>query len=110
VVMAFDPETDDPDLLRTAVLLLRTVALAATTRRGAEHIATAEEKLTEAVTQLENLDEVKIVGSIQKNAGKIESTCTGMNLSIQRLLTDALAALTEAASDTQSDPSADAVA
>lgn len=111
VVMAFDPETDDPDLLRTAVLLLRTVALAATTRRGAEHIATAEEKLTEAITQLENLDEVKkIAGSIQKNAGKIESTCTGMNSSIQRLLADALAALTEAAPDSQDDPATDTVA
>jgi hypothetical protein len=108
VVMAFDPEADDPDLLRTAVLLLRTVALAATTRRGAEHIATAEEKLTEAATQLENLDEVKkIAGSIQKNAVKIESTCTGMNASIQRLLADALAALTEAAPNAQDDPAAD---
>lgn len=111
VVMAFDPETDDPDLLRTAVLLLRTVALAATTRRGAEHIATAEEKLTEAITQLENLDEVKkIAGSIQKNAGKIESTCTGMNSSIQRLLADALAALTEAAPDSQHEPATNTVA
>jgi hypothetical protein len=89
VVMAFDPETDDPNLLRTAVLLLRTVALAATTRRGADHIASAEEKITEAVTQLEKLEEIKkIAGSIQKNAGKVESTCTGMNSSIQRLLTE----------------------
>jgi hypothetical protein len=86
-------------------------ALAATTRRGAEHIATAEEKIAEAVTQLENLDEVKkIAGSIQKNAGKIESTCTGMNSSIQRLLADALAALTEAAPDAQDDPATDTVA
>lgn len=111
VVMAFDPESDDPDQLRTAVLLLRTVALAATTRRGAEHIATAEEKLTEAMAQLENLDEVKkIAGSIQKNAGKIESTCTGMNSRIQRLLADALAALTEAAPDAQDERAADSVA
>jgi len=89
VVMAFDPETDDPNLLRTAVLLLRTVALAATTRRGADHIASAEEKITEAVTQLEKLEEIKkVAGSIQKNAGKVESTCTGMNSSIQRLLTE----------------------
>jgi hypothetical protein len=111
VVMAFDPETDDPDLLRTAVLLLRTVALATTTRRGAEHIATAEEKIAEPVTQLEKIDEVKkIAGSIQKHAGKIEFTCTGMNSTIQRLLADALAALTEAAPDAQTDPSADTVA
>ncbi len=90
MVLAFDPATDDPDLLRTVILLLRTAALAATTRRGGDQFATAEEKIAEAVAQLENLDEVKkIAGSIQKNAGKIENTCTGINSSIQRLLAEA---------------------
>ncbi|WP_006246062.1 hypothetical protein [Mycolicibacterium tusciae] len=111
VVLAFDPEADDPGLLRTAVLLLRTVALATVTRRGADHIATAEEKIAEAVAQLGTLDDVKkTAGSIQKNAIKIDTACTGINSGIQRLLADALAALTEAATDAPADPSSGAVA
>lgn len=107
VVVAFDPENDDPDLLRTAVMLLRTVALATVTRRGADQIATAEEKIAEAVAQLEKLDEVKkTAGSIQKHATKIETSCTTISSGIQRLLADALAALTEASGDSSQDPSA----
>ena len=77
IVLAFDPTTDDPDLVRTVIMLLRTAALAASTRRGADQLETAEEKITEAVAQLEKLDDVKkTAGSIQKNALKIESACT----------------------------------
>lgn len=52
IVLAFDPGSDDPELVRTIVMLLRTGALAAATRKGAHQIATAEEKITEAVDQL----------------------------------------------------------
>lgn len=108
IVLAFDPTADDPDLVRSVVMLLRTAALAAVTRRGAVQLATAEEKITEAVAQLEKIDHMKkVAGSIQKNALKIESTCTGINSSIQRLLADALAALTEAGAEA---PPTDAVA
>jgi signal transduction histidine kinase len=100
IVMAFDPEHDDPDLLRTVVMLLRTSAIAATRRQGEHQIATAEEKIGQAIDQLGKIDEVKkTAGSIQKNATKIESACTGISAGIQRLLTDALAALTEAGSE-----------
>lgn len=44
VVMAFDPENDDPDLLRTVVLLLRTTAVIASARKGVHQIARAEER------------------------------------------------------------------
>jgi len=98
IVLAFDPAHDDPDLLRTVVMLLRASALATATRKGAHQIATAEEKITEAVVQLAKIDEVKkTAGSIQQNATKIESACTAINSGIQRLLTDALAALTDVA-------------
>lgn len=97
IVLAFDPDSDDPELVRTAVMLLRTAAIAAATRRGAHQIATAEEKIAEAIAQLEKLDEVKkTASSIQKNATKIETTCSGINSGIQRLLGDALAALIDA--------------
>lgn len=107
IVLAFDPAVDDPALLRTVVMLLRAAALASSTRRGVEEIATAEEKITEAIAQLEKLDDVKKnASSIHKNATKIESACTAINASIQRLLADALAALAEGVADSPDNPTA----
>jgi len=107
IVLAFNPESDDPALLRTVVMVLRASAIAASSRRGAEEIATAEERITEAIAQLAKIDQVKkLASSIQKNATKIENDCTGITAGIQRLLTDALAALTEVPGDQAHDPSA----
>jgi len=94
VVMAFDPGQDDPELLRTVVMLLRTVAIAASTRTGATEMATAEEKISEALAQLAKIDGVKkLAGSIQNSAVKIDSECTGLSSGIRRLLDQAMAAL-----------------
>ena len=94
VVMAFDPDTEDPELLRTVVMLLRTVAIAASARTGAAEIATAEEKIADALVQLEKIDTIKTAANtIQKNATKIDSESTGIRTAIQRLLDQALAAL-----------------
>ncbi|MCV7202050.1 Fis family transcriptional regulator [Mycolicibacterium peregrinum] len=100
IVLTYDPQSGDPALLRTVVMLLRASALAASSRRGAEEISTAEEKITEAIAQLDRIDKVKkLASSIQKNANKIENDCTGINAAIQRLLADALAALSEVPDD-----------
>ncbi|MHA7650470.1 Fis family transcriptional regulator [Mycobacterium sp. ML4] len=108
IVLAFDPGSDDPELVRTVVMLLRTAALAATTRRGAHQIATAEEKITQAIAQLNTLDDVKKAAcSIQKSATKIETSCTGITSGIQRVLTDALSALTDAKGDAEADAAED---
>lgn len=94
IVMAFDPDTDDADLLRTVVLLLRTSALAATTRSGTQQIAAAEEKITAALDELGKIDEIKkTAGTIHKSAQKIDSSCTTLSAGIQRLLSEAVAAL-----------------
>lgn len=99
VVIALNPDTDDPELLRTTVMLLRTVAITASARTGAEELHTAEEKIGEAVAQLTKIDSVKkLAGSIQQNAAKIESSCTGVSITIQRLLDEALTALAGAQS------------
>ena len=72
---------------------------------------TAEEKITEAVTQLRRIDEVKkSAGAIQKSALKMETACTGISSSIERLLSDALVALNEARADSADDDASDAVA
>lgn len=98
IVMALDPDTDNPELLRTAVLLLRTAAIAATARTGATELATAEEKILEALTQLETLDAVrKTAGQIQTNATKIDAQCAKIDEGIQRHLKQALDALAGAA-------------
>lgn len=94
VVMAFDPQIDDPDLLRTVVMLVRTVAITASVRKGAEQIATAEEKINEAMAQLAKIDSVKkLAGAIQKNATKIDGECTSLGAGVRRLLDQALDAL-----------------
>ena len=99
VIIAFDPGQDDPEVLRTVTLLLRTVAIAATARTGAAEIDTAEEKIAEAIEQLDRIDTIKkTAGSIQKGAAKIESECTAVSTSIHRLLDEALVALAGSAS------------
>jgi vacuolar-type H+-ATPase subunit E/Vma4 len=93
VVLAFDPAEDDPEVLRTVVMLLRTVAIAASIRTGDSEISTAEEVIGQAVAQLSKADVRKLAGSIQKNATKIDSECITLNTGIQRLLGEAVAAL-----------------
>ncbi len=106
VVIALNPDTDDPELLRTAVMLLRTVAIATSARAGTEELQTAEEKIGEALAQLNKIDAVKkLAGSIQQNAAKIDSGCSTIGITIHRLLDEALTALAgaqrAAASDTE---------
>jgi len=85
VVMAFDPDQDDAEILRTVTLLLRTVAISACVRTGDAEIDTAEEKITEAIEQLTKIDVIKkTAGSIQKGAAKIESECTSISTGIHR--------------------------
>ncbi len=94
VVVAFDPDVDDAEVLRTVTLLLRTVAIAASARTGEAEIDTAEEKISQAIAHLEKIDVIKkTAGSIQKGATKIESECTSITTSIRRLLDQALVSL-----------------
>lgn len=94
LVLAFDPDNDDPDLLRTVVMLLRTTAIATASRKGVHQVTTAEEKIAEALNHLEKVDSVKkLSATIQKSATKIDSECTALNSTVRRLLDDALVAL-----------------
>ncbi|MFC7358877.1 Fis family transcriptional regulator [Nocardioides astragali] len=106
IVLAFDPSQDDAEVFRTVILLLRTVAIAASIRMGEAEIDTAEEKIGEAVAQLDRIDVIKkTAGSIQKGATKIESECTAITTSIRRLLDQALISLAgSAAGDELANP------
>ncbi|MGW5572364.1 Fis family transcriptional regulator [Nocardia thailandica] len=97
IVLAFDPDTDDPDLLRIVVQLLRTSAMAANSRSDTDQIITAEEKINEAIVMLGNMDTIKkSASSIYKHAHTIEKQCDTVRSGIDRLLTAALDALTAA--------------
>jgi len=94
LVLAFDPDHDGSDLLRTVVMLLRTTAITTASRKGVHQVATAEEKIAEALNQLVKIDSVKkLSATIQKSAIKIDSECTALNSAVRRLLDEALVAL-----------------
>lgn len=95
IVLAFDPESDDPDLLRTVVQLLRLSAMAANSRQDAGEIATAQEKIAEAITLLCRIDEIKrLAGLVTANATKIDKESDTIRMSLDRLLGQAQRALT----------------
>ena len=94
IIMAFDPEQDDYELLRTVVMLLRAAARASLSRSGDTQAAIADERIREAIEQLEKIDAIKkSTGLIIKHAETVESTCDGINSAIRRLLGHALDAL-----------------
>ncbi len=94
VVMAYDPQTDSPDLLRTAVLLLRTSALAAATRVSRPEIDLVAEKIEAACEQLSQMDVIKkAASSIGKKTTEIETECDKVSTTIRRILTEAQTAI-----------------
>ena len=94
LVLAFDPDNDAPEILHTVVMLLRTTAIATASRKGVHQVATAEEKIAEALNHLMKIDSVKMLSAtIQKSATKIDGECTALNSAVRRLLDEALAAL-----------------
>jgi len=97
IVMAFDPEMDDPDLLRTVVMLLRTAAAAAASRADAQELATVEEKLVDALDCLAKVDDLRTIsGRIGKDAEKIGLQASSAATTIRRLLTEAQTSLSGA--------------
>lgn len=94
LVLAYDPDNDETDLLRTVVMLLRTTALATASRKGVHQVATAEEKITEALGHLVKIDSIKrLSATIQKSAIKVDSECISLDSTIRRLLDEAAVAL-----------------
>lgn len=104
IVLAFDPNTDDPDLLRTVVQLLRVATVSASTRHDREELHTADEKIREAIAMLTKIDDIKKTAStIRSNADKIERESGSARSALARLLSEAQSALSVAARDAVSD-------
>ena len=94
VIVAFDPLNDDADLLRTVVQLVRTAAIAASSRRDVEGLETAEESIRAAVDLLEGINRIrKASGSVRKSADSIDKECNTVQSGISRHLGVALDAL-----------------
>ncbi len=101
IVMAFDPATDDPELLRTVVQLLRISALTASNRGDRDGVHTADEKITEALNMLCKIDDIKkIASTLRQHAGKIEQQSDDVRTALTRLLSQAQSALSVAAEAT----------
>lgn len=97
-VMAFDAENDDPSHLRTAVQLLRFSALAAVARADDGSAQVARERIEEAISTLAKIDTIRTTaGLIRKNAEKVDTTADSVQVSLNRLLLQAQAALTDTA-------------
>lgn len=95
VIIAYDPDVDDIELLRTVTLLMRTVALTTSGRFGTEEVATASEAVKEALASLAELDDAKrSANAINGHVTKIEQSITKVTASVQRDLNAALNALT----------------
>lgn len=94
LVIAFDPATESPDLLRTVLQLLRLAALAAASGQQAGDVRIAEEKITAALGVLARIDDItKSVGLIQRHATSIGGQSEALHAELSRLLTQARSAL-----------------
>lgn len=94
VVVAFDPATDDSDLLRTVVQLVRTSAIAASSRRDVEELETAEENIQAAIELLDGINKIrKASGAVRKSADSIDKECNSVQTGIARHLGVALDSL-----------------
>jgi hypothetical protein len=102
--MAFDPQNDEPDLLRTVIQLLRISALAANSRHDADGIRTADEKIGEAIALLTRIDDIKkVAGTMRQSATKVELTADEVRTALARVLGQAQSALALAAADSVGD-------
>lgn len=100
IVLAFDPDSDHPDLLRTVVQLLRIAAQAASARDASAEVHTVQEKLDEALILLTQIDGItKLAGLIRQNASKINTEADGVRGKLTRLLSQARAALAGASGE-----------
>ncbi|MFF0452940.1 Fis family transcriptional regulator [Nocardia africana] len=101
VVLAFDPDTDEPDLLRACVLLMRAASATVVARGGGEQLATATEKVQSALTKLEKLATAKKSADvIRREVTKIDKTVTDFATEVELILAEAVTALTISAEPT----------
>lgn len=94
IILAFDPENDDPQLVRCVLQLLRQAAEVAACRVETGEVATAEEAISEALAALATLDKLKrVAGQIRTGANTVDTDATTLQTDMLRWLTKAKTAL-----------------
>lgn len=97
ILVAFDPDTDEPTLLRTVLLLLRAQAFLAVSRSGTEQVRVAEEQLAVAAGQLEQFAELqRLATTVKTNADRMGPKLDRLHEVMARTINTAITALHEA--------------
>lgn len=100
LVVAFDPETDSPDLLRTVVQLVRLGAVAGARGPAGGDARTADERIAEAIEVLGRIEKIsRAVGLVRQHAATIDSESDSLRGELTKLLTQARLALGAGADD-----------
>jgi hypothetical protein len=87
MVIAFDPDHDEPDILRTVLHLLRSQAITAASRRGTACASAAEEKLAEAIELLDQLNTLHSRATIAcASVDKVAADLTALHSRLYRTL------------------------
>lgn len=108
VVLAFDPDVDDVEVLRTVVLLMKTGALATSGQFDSARVAEANGGIREAMSLIEGLDEAKkSAAAIRGHVDKIEFSVNKAAAGVQRELQRALNALSGPGTGDSTGPAGD---
>lgn len=104
IVVAFDPNRDDPQLLRGFIQVLRLAAQTAVSRLDSAEVTTADERIVEALKVLEKIAKIqKAAGLIRSSATSIDSDAGGLHSDLTRLLTQARTSLAAASHEVHHD-------
>lgn len=94
LILAFDPSDGDTELLRTVLLLMRTLAMTSSGQFSTSQVAVASESIREAMSILDTLEDAKRSASAMRgHVDKIEQTITKVISSVNRELHRAVDAL-----------------
>lgn len=100
VVMVFDPEVDDPRVLRTVVQILRLAAQTTAADRSSGAVDAAEDKIGQALAALGRIETIrKTADAIRKSATKVDVESEKLEMELTRLLEQARGVLTAMATD-----------
>lgn len=100
IVLAFDPEMGDANLLRAVIQVVRVSAIAAGRRQDDQEIATAQESVEEAIGLLDRFDSIKRTAAvITNNAKKVDSEAGSLAADLGNVLVRAQRALAHGTGD-----------
>lgn len=101
VVVVFDPQTDDPAMMRLAIQILRVASLAAAHEGHTGAVEVAREHVAQALTELSRIQKIRTSASVvKKEADKVDRQAEQLETQLSRLLLQTQTALIEPSSTT----------